>query len=62
LFGIASLVNADPAVAANIVDLWTSFANTGDPNGGINVIWPQYTSVGDQYLDINISPTVMSGY
>jgi para-nitrobenzyl esterase len=60
LFGLP--VPADPAVRDNLVDLWTRFAKTGDPNGGMNVTWPQYTRVGDQYLDINDTPTVMSGY
>ena len=55
-------VNPDPVVAANIVDLWTRFAKTGNPNGGMNATWPQYAREKDQYLDINDTPTVMSGY
>ncbi len=62
LFGLTNEVKADPVVAANIVDLWTRFAKTGDPNGGMNVTWPQYTRTGDRYLDINDTPTVKSGY
>jgi len=61
LFNLPGL-KPDPAVAANIVDLWTRFARTGDPNGGMNVTWPQYTRAEDRYLDINITPMVMSGY
>ncbi len=49
-------------VADNLIDLWTRFAKTGNPNGGINVSWPKYTRAGGQYLDINITPTVMTGY
>jgi hypothetical protein len=35
-------VHSDPFVAANIVDLWRRFAQTGDPNGimkgpGLNI-------------------------
>lgn len=37
LFGWTEEVKADPAVSANIVDLWTRFAKTGNPNGGMNV-------------------------
>jgi para-nitrobenzyl esterase len=59
LFGAP--VSADPAVADNIVNLWTRFAKTGNPNGGMNVTWPQYTRAGRQYLDINITPSVKSG-
>jgi len=51
LFGVP--VPADPAVASNVVDLWTRFAKTGDPNGGMSVTWPAYTRDGGQYLDIN---------
>ena len=61
LFGVPG-VKSDPAVAANVVDLWTRFAKTGNPNGGMNVTWPNYTRAGGQYLDINITPTVMTGY
>ena len=55
-------IKSDPAVGDNLVDLWTRFAKTGNPNGGMNVTWPQYTRAGDQYLDINETPAVMSGY
>jgi para-nitrobenzyl esterase len=61
LFGVPG-IKPDPAVADNLVDLWTRFAKTGDPNGGMNVTWPHYTRAGGQYLDINDTPTVMSGY
>ena len=61
LFGVPG-VKADPAVADNLVDLWTRFAKTGDPNGNMNVTWPRFTQTGDRYLDINDTPTVMSGY
>ena len=62
LFGLTDAVKADPAVADNVVDLWTRFAKTGNPNGGMNITWPQYTRAGGQYLDINITPTVMTVY
>jgi para-nitrobenzyl esterase len=55
-------IKPDPVVAAKIVDLWSRFAKTGDPNGGMNVTWPRYTRAEDRYLDINDTPTVMSGY
>ncbi len=61
LFGVPG-IKSDPAVAANVVDLWTRFAKTGNPNGDMNVTWPKYTREKDQYLDINITPTVMSGH
>jgi para-nitrobenzyl esterase len=57
LFGVPG-VKPDPAVAGNLVDLWTRFAKTGNPNGGMNVTWPNYTRAGGQYLDIGNSPVV----
>jgi para-nitrobenzyl esterase len=49
-------------VSDNLIDLWTRFAKTGDPNGGMNVTWPKYTLAEDRYLDINDTPTIKSGY
>jgi para-nitrobenzyl esterase len=60
LFGLP--VPADPAVRDNIVDLWTRFVKTGNPNGGMNVTWPHYSREQGQYLDINTNATVMTGY
>jgi para-nitrobenzyl esterase len=62
LFGLTKDMKANPVVAENLVDLWTRFAKTGNPNGGVNVTWPQYTRADDGYLDINNVSTVMSGY
>jgi hypothetical protein len=41
LFGAGPGLGADPAVTNTVVDLWTRFAKTGNPNGGINVTWPR---------------------
>ena len=49
-------------VSDNLIDLWTRFAKTGNPNGGMNVTWPKYTREGVQYLDIGAVPIVKSGY
>jgi len=51
-------VPVDPAVATNVVDIWTRFAKTGNPNGGMNVTWPNYTRAAGQYLDINTTLSV----
>ncbi|VVB70835.1 Carboxylesterase family protein [uncultured archaeon] len=50
------------AVSDYVMDLWTRFAKTGNPNGGINVTWPQYSNEKDQYLDIGEAPVVKTGY
>jgi len=51
---------ATDLVAENLLDLWTNFAKTGNPNGRMNVTWPQYNSESGQYLDINETMTVKS--
>jgi para-nitrobenzyl esterase len=57
-------IRGDPAtnqVRTNLVDLWSRFAKTGDPNGGMNVTWPKYTRAQGQYLDIGAVPVVKTG-
>jgi para-nitrobenzyl esterase len=49
-------------VSDTMMDLWVWFAKTGNPNGGMNVSWPQYTQDKDQYLDIGSVPCVKSRY
>ncbi len=51
---------ATDSVADNLINLWTRFAKTGDPNGGVNVTWPQYTGESGRYLDINETMTVIT--
>ena len=48
-------------VSENMMDLWTRFAKTGNPNGGMNVTWPKYTRDNGQYLNIGSVPSVKSG-
>jgi para-nitrobenzyl esterase len=48
------------SVSENLIDLWTRFAKTGDPNGGMNVTWPKYTREAGRYLDIGAVPVVKS--
>jgi len=54
-------VPVDPVVAANVVDLWTRFAKTGNPNGGATITWPNYTRATGEYLDINTTLSVRTG-
>ncbi len=61
LFGVPVPKPADPTVRDNVVDLWSRFAKTGNPNGGMNVTWPNYTRQNGQYLDINETMSVRSG-
>jgi para-nitrobenzyl esterase len=59
LFGMPG--PGDPSVAADVVDLWTRFAKTGNPNGGMSISWPKYSRKSPQYLVLNITPSVASG-
>jgi para-nitrobenzyl esterase len=57
--------NADPTsskVSDYMMNLWVRFAKTGNPNGGINVIWPKYRTEKDRYLNIGTTPLVKTGY
>ncbi|XP_018548600.2 LOW QUALITY PROTEIN: bile salt-activated lipase-like [Lates calcarifer] len=39
-----------------MIAYWTNFARTGNPNKGnlkVPVVWPEFTSTGQQFLDIN---------
>ena len=61
LFGLGTVMRADPAVVENLVDLWTRFPKTGDPNGGMNNTWLKYNPAEDLYLDIGDIPSVKGG-
>ncbi|KAM3600368.1 uncharacterized protein V6R79_022172 [Siganus canaliculatus] len=43
-------------VSGYMIAYWTNFARTGDPNKGnlkVPVTWPEFTTTGHKYLDIN---------
>ncbi|XP_074546531.1 bile salt-activated lipase-like [Halichoeres trimaculatus] len=42
-------------VSRYMINYWTNFAKTGDPNKGESVpaTWPEFTSTGHKYLEIN---------
>nr|WP_319377755.1 carboxylesterase family protein [uncultured Methanoregula sp.] len=57
--------NPDPVsagVSDTMMDLRTRFAKTGNPNGGMNVTWPQYSNTTGKYLDIGALPSVKTDY
>ncbi|MFA4876386.1 MAG: carboxylesterase family protein [Methanoregula sp.] len=60
----SALPNPDPQTASvsdNLIDLWTRFVKTGNPNGGMNITWPIYTREQGKYLVINVTPSVAGG-
>lgn len=51
----------DEKVAANTMQLWTSFARTGNPSVEGLIDWPAYTPETPNYLDIGQELKVKSG-
>ncbi|HEX4336843.1 MAG TPA: carboxylesterase family protein [Polyangiaceae bacterium] len=42
---------------------WTTFATTGDPNGGTSPKWPKYTTAGDQNMKLDLpTSAAQTGY
>ena len=52
--------NNDKVVANAMMDYWTNFARTGNPNGAGLTVWPLYDYQKDPYLDIK-SPVASAG-
>ncbi|EDO47241.1 predicted protein, partial [Nematostella vectensis] len=63
VFGFPLLSNASNPVDANfsrdVIQLWTNFAKTGDPNKPRNAsfVWPAYDAHYQQYLRLKPSPS-----
>ena len=52
----------DRQISENMMVLWSRFAQAGNPNVEGQVAWPAYDSANDQYLYINESLQVKSGF
>ncbi len=48
----ASFNDKDRAVAKMMLDYWTNFARTGNPNGNGQATWPLYEGLKDTYIDL----------
>jgi para-nitrobenzyl esterase len=48
--------DADDAVQTNMLQYWSNFAATGNPNGTQLVEWPEYNADTDCYLEIKATP------
>ena len=44
------LTEADKKVSEDMMNAWTQFARTGDPNFEGMIPWPVYDKDGDQYM------------
>jgi para-nitrobenzyl esterase len=50
----------DKALSETMMDYWTAFAATGDPNGPGRPDWPVYDPASDAYLELDAEVTVKS--
>jgi para-nitrobenzyl esterase len=41
---------------------WTRFAAAGDPNGGSDLMWPQFSAMNDQRMQFAMQPSVVTGF
>lgn len=46
----------DMALEQHVLNYWTQMAKTGSPNGLSSPIWPEFSSVHDDYLNLSGSP------
>jgi para-nitrobenzyl esterase len=65
VFGILGAAKApaqaDRERAALMMDYWTAFVATGDPNGGGRPCWPRYTENGDETMVFGDAVEARSG-
>ena len=50
----------DKALSETMMDYWTTFAATGDPNGPGRPDWPVYDPASEDYLEFDVEVTVKS--
>lgn len=56
------LTDVDRKVAEEMMDIWTTFARTGDPNIKGKVKWPVYEEATDRYLYISGHSEARTGF
>jgi para-nitrobenzyl esterase len=52
----------DDAVSDTLQSYWGTFARTGDPNDGVQVMWPQNTPTTGEYLSIGQATQAAQGF
>ena len=63
VFGSVTPPTADDATLAQTMrGYWSRFAEHGNPNGHGAVRWPRYRRASDQRLDLDVQPTVLTGF
>lgn len=51
----APFTQAQQALSSQMVDFWTRFAKSGNPNAGGSSAWPQYSAGSDTYMSLQPS-------
>ena len=51
--------SADRTVSDQVMEYWTNFAKTGNPNGGSLAAWPRYDVKSGGYLEFTGSGPVV---
>jgi para-nitrobenzyl esterase len=51
----------DRDIAEQMLQRWVSFARTGNPDGGMNPVWPKYKRDDDQHLEFGDKVRVETG-
>jgi para-nitrobenzyl esterase len=51
----------EAALSRLVIDYWTNFAKTGDPNGPGLVKWPLYNAARGERIRLSVEPSVVSG-
>ncbi len=52
----------DQALSEAMMNYWTRFAATGDPNGGAEPAWPRFSAQEDLYQELGEEVSTRSGY
>lgn len=61
LIGVGGLDVDDSTMIEQMGRYWRRFADTGDPNGGSDPVWPAYGSGSDLYLELSAAPLAGNG-